>query len=144
MYRKCMRPFLSLRKCFLSGKRSTPGEAKKHRGDLRYKKKRGDMAMEGGYKIRERNLTVEMPAEIDHHSAQHITSNIDYLIEANGIRSIVFDFNRTSFMDSSGIGILLGRYKKMNYAGGKVMVIRANPSIRKIETYSGVTKIMNV
>ena len=37
--------------------------------------------MEGGYKIRERNLTVEMPAEIDHHSAQHITSNIDYLID---------------------------------------------------------------
>ena len=73
--------------------------------------------MEGGYKIRERNLTVEMPAEIDHHSAQHITSNIDYLIEANGIRSIVFDFNRTSFMDSSGTVSYthLDVYKRQTY-----------------------------
>lgn len=100
--------------------------------------------MEGSYRIRERNLTVEMPVEIDHHSAQGITSNIDYLVEANGIRSIVFDFGKTAFMDSSGIGLLLGRYKKMNYAGGKVMVIRANSSIKKILTFSGVTKIMDV
>lgn len=70
-------------------------------------------------------LTVHLPAELDHCSSQQLRQEIDRLIRVRNIRSILFDFGDTEFMDSSGIGMLLTSYKTMRFMGGTILVIHA-------------------
>ena len=68
----------------------------------------------------------------------------DMLIEHNHIKYVIFDFANTNFMDSSGIGVIMGRYRMICLIGGEVWAVHANARIRKILTMSGVTKIMQI
>jgi stage II sporulation protein AA (anti-sigma F factor antagonist) len=56
-------------------------------------------------------------------------------------RTVMFDFNRVEFMDSAGIGMVLGRYKMMKMLGGNIEMKNVSPSLRKIFEMSGVNKI---
>ena len=67
--------------------------------------------------IKGTNLTIHMPKELDHHNAEEIKREADRLLGTRNIRSIIFDFEKTSFMDSSGIGMIMGRYKNIRFAG---------------------------
>ena len=60
------------------------------------------------------------------------------------IRYIIFDFADTGFMDSSGIGVIMGRYKKVYMMGGEVWAVHTSERMRKILTMSGVMKIMQI
>ena len=60
-------------------------------------------------------VTYLMPKEVDHHCAGLIIAELDALIEGCGVRKIVFDMKQTEFMDSSGIGVIIGRTKKLKY-----------------------------
>ena len=60
-------------------------------------------------------VTYLMPKEVDHHCAGQIIAELDALIEGCGVRKIVFDMKQTEFMDSSGIGVIIGRTKKLKY-----------------------------
>ena len=91
-----------------------------------------------------RILTIIMPCELDHHNAEKLKTGADKIIQSKNIRSIVFDFGKTNFMDSSGIGMIMGRYKMIRFMGGKVIAIRANQRIRRILTLSGVYKVMDI
>ena len=62
-------------------------------------------------------LYIRLPREFDHFSSRNMKVETEALIEAVGIKNIVFDFTKTEFMDSTGVGILLGRYKRMKFAG---------------------------
>ena len=64
-------------------------------------------------------LTVHLPAELDHCSSQQLRQEIDRLIRVRNIRSILFDFGNTEFMDSSGIGMLLTSYKSMRFMAAR-------------------------
>ena len=86
-------------------------------------------------------LVLHLPPEIDHHSSKEIRECTDrYLKE--GVKHLVFDFSHTTFMDSSGIGALLGRYKRMRERGGSVMIYGADPQIRRILRIAGVDKLI--
>lgn len=100
--------------------------------------------MENYFKLSGTNLTVLVPAELDHHHAEQIRKGADQILQTHNIRSIVFDFARTSFMDSSGIGMIMGRYKNIRFTGGTVIAIRANEQIRRILTLSGVYKVIDI
>ena len=89
-------------------------------------------------------LIIHLPAELDHHNCLTLKYETDLLLEENYINRIVFDFSRTEFMDSSGIGVIMGRYKTISLIGGEVWAVHANERIRKILTLSGVTKIMQI
>ena len=56
------------------------------------------------YQVQENCLTIFLPREVDHHHAEEIRKNADMVIEKNHIKYVIFDFERTEFMDSSGIG----------------------------------------
>ncbi len=73
--------------------------------------------MEKIFAIKGTNLTIHMPKELDHHNAEEIKREADRLLGTRNIRSIIFDFEKTSFMDSSGIGMIMGRYKNIRFAG---------------------------
>lgn len=96
------------------------------------------------YQVQENCLTIYLPKEVDHHNAEEMRKNADTLIENNHIKYIIFDFGVTDFMDSSGIGIIMGRYKMIRLIGGEVWAVHTNARIKKILTMSGMTKIMQI
>ena len=96
------------------------------------------------YQVQENCLTIYLPAEVDHHNAEEMKRKADKLIDRNHIKYVIFDFENTDFMDSSGIGVIMGRYKTISLIGGEVWAVHTNARIRKILTLSGVTKIMQI
>ncbi|MGL6200655.1 MAG: anti-sigma F factor antagonist [Lachnospiraceae bacterium] len=96
------------------------------------------------YQVRENCLTIYLPNELDHHNAELIRREADRQIERNHIKYIIFDFADTNFMDSSGIGVIMGRYKKISLIGGEVWAMNTSERVRKILAMSGVTKIMQI
>ena len=65
-----------------------------------------------------------------------IRREADAVIDRNHIKYVIFDFDKTDFMDSSGIGVIMGRYKTISLIGGEVWAVHANDRIRKILTLS--------
>ena len=73
--------------------------------------------MECNYELKDGTLRICVPRELDHHLATQLRQETDLLIEAYRVRKLIFDFSGTEFMDSSGIGVLIGRCKSMSYSG---------------------------
>ena len=99
--------------------------------------------MEVLYEVRGENLLIYLPEELDHHNAKTITEQSDWYIVSNQIKNIIFNFKRTMFMDSSGIGVIMGRYKLVKKRGGSITVTNINNSIDRIFTISGLYKIVS-
>lgn len=100
--------------------------------------------MEQRFDISGGTLTVHLPPELDHHNAEQIREETDRLIRNRNIRRVLFDFGETAFMDSSGIGMLIGRYKTMRFMGGTVAAVRVDAQMRRILTMSGIYKIIDI
>ena len=98
--------------------------------------------MDNQYEIRDGSLRVFMPRELDHHEAGKLRAQTDLLIENYQIRQLVFDFSQTEFMDSSGIGVIIGRCRNMGYFGGEVVAQNLNERVQKIFMISGLHKII--
>lgn len=97
--------------------------------------------MQLSFKISNKTLIVSIIGEIDHHSAEQAREKIDRHIDNNSIKNIVFDFADVNFMDSAGIGVIIGRYKKVTPLGGRVAVVNTRPQIKRILEISGIPKI---
>ncbi|NLN07970.1 MAG: anti-sigma factor antagonist [Firmicutes bacterium] len=85
-------------------------------------------------------LIVRMKGDLDHHAADKLRAGIDDKLKRGGIQAVLFDFGGVNFMDSSGVGMLLGRYKIMTEKGGKVLACSLNPRIMRIFTMAGLQK----
>lgn len=92
----------------------------------------------------EKTLIFKISEEIDHHTTEKMRRRADYEIERYIPRKVIFDFDNVSFMDSAGIGMLLGRYKNTVMLGGKVEIINVNKNIKKILEMSGILKIIPI
>ncbi|OON96260.1 MAG: anti-sigma F factor antagonist [Epulopiscium sp. Nele67-Bin005] len=89
-------------------------------------------------------LVVRLDGEIDHHSSTLIKETVDQLYQKHRVRHILFDFKDVTFMDSSGIGMLMGRYRSTIIGGGKVMLVEVKPEVDKILQLSGIYKLMKL
>lgn len=89
-------------------------------------------------------LMIRLPEEIDHHGAGLICENADKYLLRKDVFNVVFDFEKTRFMDSSGIGIIMGRYRKISCFGGRVYAIHVDKQIQRIFRLSGLNKIVEV
>lgn len=94
------------------------------------------------YHIREKCLIIQVKQELDHHNTLSIREQSDKLLNKGQIRNIVFDFSGTDFMDSSGIGVIMGRYKKIAVSGGKIFVTGINNNLDRIFRMSGLYRIV--
>lgn len=94
------------------------------------------------YSIKDKTMIIELGKELDHHNAVALTQEIDRNIYSGNIKNIIFDFKNTTFMDSSGIGVILGRNRLLKNAGGIIGVANLNRNIDRILTMSGVYKIV--
>ena len=96
------------------------------------------------YDEKDKLLTFEITEEIDHHWSDKMRRKVDDEIERYIPKTVVFDFDKVSFMDSAGIGMLLGRYKAVKMLGGNLEIRNAKASIRKILEMSGIPKIIKI
>lgn len=95
------------------------------------------------YMVNNDKLIIRMNAELDHHLAEEMREVIDEIIDERGVKHIVFDFTRVDFMDSAGIGLIMGRYKKIRNMGD-ITIIGVRESVRRILLISGLHKIVNI
>ncbi|MBQ3573209.1 MAG: anti-sigma factor antagonist [Clostridia bacterium] len=88
-------------------------------------------------------LVAKLEGEIDQSCAGEIRERLDKDINLHGIINLIMDFDKVSFMDSSGIGMLIGRYKLIKARGGKLMIVRVAPHVKKVMDVAGLSKIMD-
>ncbi len=89
-------------------------------------------------------LSVYFEGEIDHHTLGNTRDEIDEEIFRMPTKMLILDFSKVPFMDSSGIGLIMGRWKLMNKAQGEVVVSGAKGAIRKVMELSGIRRIVTL
>lgn len=94
------------------------------------------------YEADGRTLIIHLPKELDHHNCKRLQYETDHLMAENYISRIIFDFTKTRFMDSSGIGVLLNRYKQMGSGGGKTAFYGAGAQVMRVLKIAGIPGLM--
>ena len=89
-------------------------------------------------------LIAAFSGELDHHFAEYARNKIEGELLKATTRNVIFDFSGLSFMDSSGIGVIVGRYANIKKLGGKMAIICKNPKIFRILEISGILKLTPV
>ena len=85
-----------------------------------------------------RAAVARLSGEIDHHTAQGIREKIDERVLEGGQPELILDFSGVTFMDSSGVGLILGRKRLMEGLGGKLTVRGVPPSMRRLMAIAGI------
>lgn len=98
--------------------------------------------MESKFYDKDKLLVFKIKEEIDDCSVQKIRRRADYEIERYMPRKVIFDFDSVTFMDSAGIGMVIGRYKQTAMLGGKMALANLTESVRKIFEMSGVLRLI--
>jgi stage II sporulation protein AA (anti-sigma F factor antagonist) len=93
-------------------------------------------------KRQEDYVTAFLYGELDHHSADEFKQQLDEIIGENRELNLVLDLKNLSFMDSSGLGVLLGRYKKLRAGGSRMYLKNPNSQIEKVFNVSGIYNII--
>lgn len=94
------------------------------------------------FETEQRNLIVTIQGEVDHHTSVEIREKVDREFQKRRARNIIFDFTDIRFMDSSGIGVLMGRYRNVMILGGDVALYGVGDQVDRVLSISGIYKIM--
>lgn len=89
-------------------------------------------------------VTAYLSGELDHHNAKDMREKIDTAIELNMPSLLVIDFRDISFMDSSGIGLIMGRYRNLVKTGAELHITNAPMNIYKVLKLAGIEKLAKV
>lgn len=98
------------------------------------------------YKFYEKDklLVFRITEEIDDFKVQMLRGKMDYEIQRYMPKKVIFDFDGVTFMDSAGIGLIIGRYKFANMIGAKLEVTNLTDNIRKIFDMSGLLRLITI
>lgn len=100
--------------------------------------------MESKFYEKDKLLIFKITDEIDDYSVQKIRGKADYEIERYMPKKVIFDFDSVTFMDSAGIGLIIGRYKFANMLGAKLEVTNLTQSVKKIFEMSGLLRLIPI
>ena len=100
--------------------------------------------MDSKYLNEEKLLILKLTEEIDEWTVQKIRRKADYEIERYMPRKVIFDFNSVTFIDSAGIGLIIGRYRRANMLGGTIEIANVTDSIKRVLELSGLLKIIKI
>ncbi|QJC51812.1 anti-sigma F factor antagonist [Paenibacillus albicereus] len=89
-------------------------------------------------------LIVRLKGELDHHTADSVRIRMEEEIRRGGSTDVILSLKELDFMDSSGLGVILGRYKLLKSRGGKMVVCDASPGVYRLFELSGLFKIMPI
>ncbi|WP_409978166.1 anti-sigma F factor antagonist [Anoxybacteroides tepidamans] len=96
------------------------------------------------FEVRQDVLLVRLSGELDHHTAEELREKVTATLEKEGIRHIVLNLEQLMFMDSSGLGVILGRYKQIKNLGGEMIVCAVSPAVKRLFDMSGLFKIIRL
>lgn len=99
------------------------------------------MEMKEFYEVKGETLILHLPEELDHHTVEKVREKTDQLFLAKKIRDVVFDYGNTHFMDSSGIGLVMGRYREVRYLKGDIYITCVNGKVSRILEISGLYRV---
>lgn len=94
------------------------------------------------YDVKRGAVAVRLTGELDHSEARRLREELDALIDETGAKRLLLDLSGLDFMDSSGIGLIIGRYKRMKRLGGSVEVTRSNARIDRIFDMAGLYQLV--
>lgn len=86
-------------------------------------------------------LTASISGDLDHHTAVSIRESIDQMAESAMPKVLILDFGGVGFMDSSGIGLIMGRYRTMESVGGSLAVEHVSPQLKKLMNLGGLSRL---
>lgn len=89
-------------------------------------------------------LIVRVKGELDMHVAEEFRQQVDAALDTNGLKNILLSLEDVTFIDSSGLGVILGRYKRISAAGGKMLAAHLQPQVTKIFDLSGLLRIIKL
>lgn len=89
-------------------------------------------------------VTAYLSGEIDHHNASGMREKIDSAVDSNMPSLLVLDFGGVSFMDSSGIGLVMGRYRNLQKTGAKLHITGTSPQINKVMKLAGMNRLATI
>lgn len=89
-------------------------------------------------------VTAYLSGEIDHHTAKEMRETIDEAVELNMPTLLALDFSDVSFMDSSGIGLVMGRYRNLLKTGAELSIMGTPPNIAKMLKLGGIEKLAKI
>lgn len=95
------------------------------------------------FDVEGRKMIYRMPRELDDHAAAQLRANLDVLIDSYGIVELVLDFENTRFMDSSGVGVIIGRCRKLAFGNGRVYARNCSAQMEKLFAVSGLDGIVH-
>lgn len=102
------------------------------------------MTLNCSFMTKEDVLIVRLSGELDHHEASILREKWQKKLQESHIKHVVLNLEQVHFMDSSGIGVILGRYKEIARLGGEFVVCSIHPSIKRIFEMSGLFKIIRL
>lgn len=102
------------------------------------------MSLTSNFTVKENVLIVRLVGEIDHHESVLLRETWQKQLRESEVQHVILNLEGVTFMDSSGIGVLLGRYKEIVQLGGELVVCAINPSIKRIFEMSGLFKIVRL
>ncbi|HET7521689.1 MAG TPA: anti-sigma F factor antagonist, partial [Bacillales bacterium] len=94
--------------------------------------------------IKDSVLCIRLEGELDHHTSAELREQVEAALDQGDIRHIVLNLEQLKFMDSSGLGVILGRYKRIKNIGGEMVVCAISPSIKRLFEMSGMFKIIRL
>lgn len=94
--------------------------------------------------IKQNVLCIRLGGELDHHTADELRRQATAIIEEHEIRHIVLNLESLTFMDSSGLGVILGRYKQIKHLHGEMVVCAISPAVQRLFEMSGLFKIIRL
>ena len=100
--------------------------------------------MEIQTQLHRQSLVVRMHGELDHHNAVKVRQAVDTFLTRGVVRNLVLNLYGLSFMDSSGVGVILGRYRLIRKKGGRMALCRVPEAVRRVLHISGVPQVIPV
>ncbi|EGL82492.1 anti-sigma-factor antagonist [Caldalkalibacillus thermarum TA2.A1] len=100
------------------------------------------MALQVEFTTREDVLIIRLAGELDHHTAEQLRRQAEQKLNEQEVRHILLNLEDLTFMDSSGLGVILGRYKQISQQGGQMIVCAISPTIYRLFELSGMFKIL--
>ncbi|MFP7253196.1 anti-sigma F factor antagonist [Terribacillus goriensis] len=100
------------------------------------------MGLTVDYELKESILLARLNGELDHHTASELKESWQHALQQPGIKHMVLNLESLSFMDSSGLGVILGRYKELKAEGREMVVCSLTPAVDRLFQLSGLFKII--
>ncbi|MFC0523080.1 anti-sigma F factor antagonist [Pontibacillus salicampi] len=102
------------------------------------------MSLSVHFETKQHVLLVRLTGELDHHEAENLRNKFQSIMVKQNVQHVVLNLESLTFMDSSGLGVILGRYKEVQQIGGEMVVCSISPAVKRLFEMSGLFKIIRL